>query len=107
MQHGQKIHDGPQELLTQAGFEIREPAASHLCCGSAGAYNILQPHFAGRLGDDKAASLNALDADVATTGNIGCMMQLSSRCKSPVIHTVELMDWATGGERPQFIDHIK
>lgn len=107
LRHGQKIHGGPQDLLTQAGFEIHEPAASHLCCGSAGVYNILQPDFADQMGDNKAASLNALDADVVATGNIGCMMQIAGRSKAPVVHAVELLDWATGGESPRVMGEKK
>jgi glycolate oxidase iron-sulfur subunit len=101
LRHGQKIDGGPQALLAAAGFEVCEPEASHLCCGSAGVYNILQPDFANRLGDNKAASLNKLAADVVATGNIGCMMQLAGRSKAPTVHLVELLNWATGGERPE------
>jgi glycolate oxidase iron-sulfur subunit len=103
LHHGQKIGRGPQALLAEAGFQLREPSASHLCCGSAGVYNILQPDFARQMGDNKAASLNKLDADVVATGNIGCMMQLAGRSKAPVVHSVELLNWATGGERPEIL----
>ena len=107
LRHGQKIDGGPQQLLAKAGFEIREPAASHLCCGSAGVYNILQPEFATQLGDRKAASLNKLGADMVATGNVGCMMQLAGRLDAPVLHSVELLNWATGGERPEMIRQDK
>jgi glycolate oxidase iron-sulfur subunit len=103
LRHGQKIHGGPQDLLTKAGFWLSEPAESHLCCGSAGVYNILQPEFAAQLGDRKAATLTSLDADVVATGNIGCMIQLAGRLDIPVLHSVELLDWATGGQRPENI----
>jgi glycolate oxidase iron-sulfur subunit len=79
------------------------PAESHLCCGSAGAYNVLQPDIAGRLGDRKAKNLARLDADVIATGNIGCAIQIAIRTGTPVVHTVELLDWATGGPKPPAI----
>ncbi len=101
LRHGQKIDGGPQALLADAGFDVCEPEGSHLCCGSAGVYNILQPDFANRLGDNKAASLNKLAADLVATGNIGCMMQLAGRSKAPTVHLVELLNWATGGKRPE------
>jgi glycolate oxidase iron-sulfur subunit len=100
MQHGQKITATPQNLLRQAGFTVRMPAESHLCCGSAGTYNIFQPEIAGQLGDRKAANLAKLGADVIATGNIGCAVQIGQRIGVPVLHTVELLDWATGGPSP-------
>ena len=87
-------------MLAGAGYAVRTPVEAHLCCGSAGTYNILQPEIAGKLGDRKAANLARLDADVVATGNIGCAMQLASRLGIPVVHTVELLDWATGGPNP-------
>lgn len=100
MQHGQQIRREPVELLKAAGFSVSEPAEPHMCCGSAGTYNILQPELAGQLGDRKAANLAKLPADVIATGNVGCATQLQSRMAVPVVHTVELLDWATGGPRP-------
>ena len=108
MQHGQKIRREPVALLTAAGFRVSEPAEQHLCCGSAGTYNILQPEIAGQLGDRKAANLDRLGTDVIATGNIGCATQLQSRTAAPVVHTIELLDWATGGPRPEALPpHIK
>jgi glycolate oxidase iron-sulfur subunit len=103
LQHGQKITDAPRALLTKAGYKVRLPAEAHLCCGSAGTYNILQPDIAGQLGDRKAAALASLSADVVATGNIGCAMQIGQRMDVPVVHTVELLDWATGGPIPPAI----
>ncbi len=100
LQHGQKVTTAPQKLLGAAGFTVRAPADAHLCCGSAGTYNILQPAIAGQLGNRKAATLDKLCVDAIATGNIGCATQLASRTATPVVHIVELLDWATGGPRP-------
>ena len=101
LQHGQKIETGPVELLREAGFAVSLPAEGHLCCGSAGTYNILQPALADRLRDRKAGHLEALGADAIAAGNIGCMVQLGDATGTPVVHTVELLDWAHGGPRPR------
>ena len=100
LQHGQQIKTAPKALLAQAGFEVREPAEGHLCCGSAGVYNILQPELATRLRDRKAANLTRLGADVVAAGNVGCIAQMAPALSAPVIHPVELLDWATGGPEP-------
>lgn len=100
LQHGQKVREVPEQLLTACGFTVRRPANAHLCCGSAGTYNILQAEIAGKLGERKAASLAELRPDVIATGNIGCAMQIAAHGKVPVVHTVELIDWATGGIMP-------
>jgi glycolate oxidase iron-sulfur subunit len=100
LQHGQKVTEAPARLLREAGFAVRIPAESHLCCGSAGTYNILQPELAGKLGDRKAANLQRLDPNVIATGNVGCATQIGARTTIPIVHVVELLDWATGGPRP-------
>ncbi|TRW14526.1 glycolate oxidase subunit GlcF [Glacieibacterium frigidum] len=100
LQHGQRLGALPRELLIRAGFDVATPAEAHLCCGSAGTYNLLQPVIAGQLRDRKLAHLAALRPDVVATGNIGCMIQLRAGAGVPVVHTVELLDWATGGPVP-------
>jgi glycolate oxidase iron-sulfur subunit len=100
LQHGQKIKDAPNALLKRVGFEVVEPADSHLCCGSAGTYNLMQPEISGQLKARKVKTLEARKPDVIAAGNIGCMMQIGSGTGIPVVHTVELIDWATGGPRP-------
>ena len=100
LQHGQRVREAPKALLAAAGFAVAEPAEGHLCCGSAGTYNLLQPDLATRLRDRKLANLAATAPAVIATGNIGCMTQLASGTGTPVLHTVELLDWATGGPMP-------
>ncbi len=101
LQHGQQIKTHPKTLLRKAGFDVVEPADSHLCCGSAGTYNLLQPAIAGQLKTRKLATLAATHPQVIAAGNIGCMMQLGAGADVPVLHTVELLDWATGGPKPR------
>ncbi|WP_157219043.1 glycolate oxidase subunit GlcF [Flavisphingomonas formosensis] len=104
LQHGQKVTEAPKRLLERMGYRVRVPADAHLCCGSAGTYNILQPEIAGQLGARKAAALDRLDADVIVTGNIGCATQIGQRAARPVVHTIELIDWAQGGPRPASLE---
>ena len=101
LQHGQQIKTAPKKLLSKAGFDVREPAEGHLCCGSAGTYNMLQPEIAGRLRDRKVKNIEATGADIVAAGNIGCLMQLAGGMRMPAVHTVELLDWAYGGPRPE------
>ena len=100
LQHGQKIKSAPKDLLKRAGFTVLDPADSHLCCGSAGTYNLMQPVISGELGARKVATLLATAPQIIAAGNIGCMMQIGARTGVPVVHTVELLDWATGGPQP-------
>ena len=107
LQHGQRVKAAPKDLLRQAGFSVVEPADSHLCCGSAGTYNLMQPAIAGQLRTRKVATLQAIRADVIAAGNLGCMMQIGQAAGVPVVHTVELLDWATGGPRPPALGGVK
>ena len=100
LQHGQQIKTTPKDLLKRAGFDVVEPADSHLCCGSAGTYNLLQPEISAQLKARKVQTLTARSPDVIAAGNLGCMMQIGSGTAIPVVHTVELLDWATGGPKP-------
>jgi glycolate oxidase iron-sulfur subunit len=103
MQHGQKITREPKALLARAGFEVRDVPEGHLCCGSAGTYNMLQPEIAARLRDRKVKSIESTDPQLVATGNIGCLTQIGSATAIPVVHTVELLDWAHGGPPPAAI----
>jgi glycolate oxidase iron-sulfur subunit len=100
LQHAQKITQLPKELLSKSGFVVKDVPESHLCCGSAGTYNILQPDIAGRLRDRKVANIATVKPDMIAAGNIGCMVQIAGATSVPVVHTIELLDWATGGPRP-------
>ena len=101
LQHGQQIKTAPKDLLRKAGYTVVEPADPHLCCGSAGTYNLMQPEISGQLKARKVRTLEAKSPDVIAAGNIGCMMQIGSGTKVPIVHTVELLDWATGGPKPR------
>ena len=99
LQHGQSITAEPKALLRAAGFTVVEPHEPHICCGSAGTYNMLQPEIANRLRTRKLGNLQATGADLVAAGNIGCITQLSG-AGLPVVHTVELLDWMAGGPEP-------
>ncbi len=100
MQHGQKIKDEPKRLLKAAGFVVKDVPEGHICCGSAGTYNIMQPEIAAQLRARKVANIARTNPDIIATGNIGCMTQIGLSTAIPIVHTVELLDWATGGPRP-------
>ena len=106
LQHGQQVKTAPKDLLKRAGFTVLEPADSHLCCGSAGTYNLMQPEISQQLKARKVQTLEAKAPDIIAAGNIGCMMQIGSGTGVPVVHTVELLDWATGGLRPPALTHF-
>jgi glycolate oxidase iron-sulfur subunit len=106
MQHGQKITDAPKKLLKAAGFTVKDVPEGHICCGSAGVYNILQPEIAGQLRARKVKNIERTKPDLIATGNIGCMTQIGKGTGIPIVHTVELLDWALGGPVPEGLDSI-
>ncbi|MBW7922868.1 MAG: glycolate oxidase subunit GlcF [Rubellimicrobium sp.] len=106
LQHGQRITALPRDLLARAGFQVVTPRDAHLCCGSAGTYNLLQPAMAAELGARKVATLEETAPEVIAAGNLGCMMQIGQGAAVPVVHTVELLDWATGGPQPAALKHL-
>jgi glycolate oxidase iron-sulfur subunit len=101
MQHGQQIKDQPKRLLKAAGFIVKDVPEGHICCGSAGTYNIMQPAIANQLRARKVANIQRVKPDLIATGNIGCMTQIANGTDIPLVHTVELLDWATGGPKPE------
>ncbi len=107
MQHGQRISEQPRRLLREAGFAVAEIGEGHICCGSAGTYNILQPELAGELRERKLGHIAATKADCVASGNIGCITQLGGDDAPPIVHTVELLDWAYGGKCPAEIAHLQ
>ena len=104
MQHGQKIHSQPMDLLKKTGNEIVEIPDGHLCCGSAGTYNLLQDEMATELLKRKVSNIDKVKPDFISTGNIGCMTQISSGTQIPIVHTIEILNWYTGGEKPKAIN---
>ena len=107
LQHGQRVLNEPKALLAKAGYEVRDVPEAHLCCGSAGTYNMLQPIIARRLAERKAANIAKIAPDVIAAGNLGCMTQLELVTQIPIVHTVELIDWATGGPQPQALQRSR
>ncbi len=101
LQHGQKVRNEPKQLLKDAGFIVLDPPEGHLCCGSAGTYNLLQPEIASQLRDRKVANIESTAPDLVAAGNIGCITQIAAGTALPVVHTAELLDWATGGPKPR------
>ena len=104
MQHGQAIRTEPKTLLKQAGFTVKDVPEGHICCGSAGTYNLLQPEIAAQLRARKVANIERTRPDLIATGNIGCMTQIGRGTEIPIVHTVELLDWATGGPMPETLE---
>ena len=107
MQHGQKITTTPVSILKALGFETMTVPESHICCGSAGTYNLLQPELAGQLQARKVANISSLSPQVIAAGNLGCMIQIGAATDIPIVHTVELVDWATGGPKPAALKNLK
>ena len=106
MQHGQQIKAEPKNLLEQVGFIVKDVPEGHICCGSAGTYNVLQPEIAVRLRNRKISNIAKTEPQIIATGNVGCAVQLASGTSVPVVHTVELIDWATGGPAPDALHHL-
>jgi glycolate oxidase iron-sulfur subunit len=106
LQHGQKVIAQPRQLLKQAGFAVLDVPEKHFCCGSAGTYNLLQPDIATALGQRKAAHIESTDADIVAAGNLGCIVQIGRFANTPIVHTVELLDWATGGPMPDALQGL-
>src|SRR4029079_8519632 len=104
MQHGQAIRTEPKTLLKQAGFIVKEGPEVHICCASAGTYNLLQREIAAQLRARKVANIERTRPDLIATGNIGCMPQIGKGTEIPIVHTVELLDWATGGPMPEALE---
>ena len=103
MQHGQKVHNQPMELLAKTSNEIMEIPEGHICCGSAGTYNILQTEIAKELLSKKVKNIESLKPDFISTGNIGCITQIANGTKTPILHTIEVLDWYTGGPKPKIL----
>ena len=106
MQHGQKVHQQPIDLIKRTGNEVLNIPVGHLCCGSAGTYNILQQKIAKTLLENKVANINKIQPDFISTGNIGCMTQIASGIQTPIVHTVEVIDWLTGGPKPEKLSNL-
>src|SRR6185503_13430749 len=107
MQHGQQIREEPKKLLKQAGFTVKDVPEGHICCGSAGTYNILQPELANALRARKVANIQRTKPDLIATGNIGCITQIGRGTDIPIVHTVELLDWATGVPMPDVLQDAR
>ena len=103
MQHGQKVHNQPMELLSKTRNEVMEIPEGHICCGSAGTYNILQSKIAKQLLRKKVKNIESLEPDFISTGNIGCITQIANGTKTPILHTIEILDWYTGGPKPKIL----
>ena len=103
MQHGQKIHKEPINLIKKTGNEVLEISDGHLCCGSAGTYNLLQNDIAKKLLKNKITNIEKIKPQIISTGNIGCITQIANGTKIPILHTVEIIDWYTGGPKPKIL----
>jgi glycolate oxidase iron-sulfur subunit len=106
LQHGQQIEREPKEILAKVGFTVKDVPEGHLCCGSAGTYNILEPVIAKGLQARKVANIESVTPDVIAAGNIGCITQIAAGTAIPVVHTIELVDWATGGPLPEALAEL-
>ena len=106
MQHGQKVHEEPVNLIKKTGNEVLDIADGHMCCGSAGTYNLLQSDIANRLLKNKISNIEKIKPQIISTGNIGCITQIAQGTKIPILHTVEIIDWYTGGPKPKILENL-
>ena len=106
MQHGQKVHKEPIDLIKRTGNEVLEIPEGHICCGSAGTYNLLQSDIAKELLSRKILNIKKINPNVISTGNVGCIVQIARATKIPVLHTIELIDWYTGGPKPEVLKRL-
>ena len=106
MQHGQKVHKEPINLIKKTGNEVLEIPEGHICCGSAGTYNLLQNDIAKNLLKNKIFNIEKIKPQIISTGNIGCIAQISNKTKIPILHTVEIIDWYTGGPKPKVLSKL-
>ena len=106
MQHGQKVHDVPINLIKKTGNQVFDIPDGHICCGSAGTYNLLQNDIAKKLLKNKISNIEKIKPQFITTGNIGCITQIANGTKIPILHTVEIIDWYTGGPKPEILRRI-
>ena len=106
MQHGQKVHNAPMNLIKKTGNKVLDIPDGHLCCGSAGTYNLLQSDISKKLLEKKISNIKKTNPQFITTGNIGCITQIATATKIPILHTVEIIDWYTGGPKPEILRNI-
>ena len=106
MQHGQKIHKQPINLIKKTGNDVVEIPDGHICCGSAGTYNMLQSDIANKLLKNKISNIDKVNPNIISTGNIGCIQQIARSTEIPILHTVELIDWYTGGPKPSVLEKL-
>jgi len=106
MQHAQKIHNVPIELIRKTGNQVYDIPDGHLCCGSAGTYNLLQSDIAKKLLENKISNIKKINPEFITTGNIGCITQIANGTKIPILHTIEIIDWYTGGPKPKILKNL-
>ena len=103
MQHAQKVHNEPINLIKKTGNEVLEIPDGHICCGSAGTYNLLQSDIAKKLLENKVSNIQKIKPQIISTGNIGCITQIAQKTKIPILHTIEIIDWYTGGPKPKVL----
>ena len=106
MQHGQKVHKAPINLIEKTGNKVLDIPDGHICCGSAGTYNLLQSDIAKRLLKNKISCIEKIKPEIISTGNIGCITQIAHGTKIPILHTIEIIDWYTGGIKPKILENL-